>query len=156
MLTFAYGSNMDPDQMQERCPSMQFVCIAVLREHHLDFSRKSIKRRCGVADVVPSLNSHVWGVVYEITKQDLEALDENEGYRPNRPPQRNAYNRRTRIVFQDGDETKPLNVEIYFAVPQENSPLPNQEYKDLIMCGARYWNLPADYIAELEKIRVAS
>jgi hypothetical protein len=52
MLTFAYGSNMDWNQMRERCPSSRFVGIAVLRDHKLAFTRKSLKRGCGVADLI--------------------------------------------------------------------------------------------------------
>jgi hypothetical protein len=155
-LTFAYGSNMDFDQMRQRCPSAQFICIAVLKNHRLAFTRKSKDRNCGVSDVVPTPDSVVSGVVYEITEYDLAVLDVKEGYRPSRRAEDNSYNRRTETVFPNGDETKPLNVEIYFAVPQENPPLPNQEYKNLIVSGARHWELPADYIAELEKIQVAS
>lgn len=155
-LTFAYGSNMDFAQMRERCPSAQFVCVAVLNDYRLGFTRKSTKRNCGVSDVVPAPKSFVWGVVYEITEYDLAVLDWNEGYRPSRSADRNSYNRRTKTIFQNGDETRPLTVEIYFAVPQENPPLPNQEYKGLIVSGAKHWKLPADYITELEKIKVAS
>jgi hypothetical protein len=155
-LTFAYGSNMDFSQMSERCPSAQFICIAVLKNHSLAFTRKSIKRDCGVSDVVSTPDSAAWGVVYEVTEYDLAVLDIKEGYRPSRHAEDNSYNRRIETVFQDGDDTKPLNVEIYFAVPQKNPPLPNQEYKDLIVNGAKHWNLPADYIAELENIKVSS
>jgi len=153
-LTFAYGSNMDFTQMRERCPSAQFVCVALLKNYRLDFTRKSTKRKCGVSDVVPAPDSVVWGAVYEITEYDLAILDWNEGYRPSRSAESNAYNRRIGTIYQDGDETKPLAVEIYFAVPQENPPLPNQDYKDLIVNGARQWKLPADYIAKLELIEV--
>ena len=155
MLTYAYGSNMDLNQMLERCPSAQFICVAVLKNHRLAFTRKSTNRNCGVSDVVPTPDSVVWGVVYEITEYDLAVLDIKEGYRPSRLAEDNSYNRRTETVFQNGDETKPLNIEIYFAVPQKNPPLPNQEYKNLIVNGARHWNLPAEYIAELEKIKTS-
>jgi hypothetical protein len=150
-LTFAYGSNMDFGQMQERCPSAQFICVALLKDHCLQFTRKSKKRNCGVSDVVPAAASLVWGVVYEITEYDLAVLDVNEGYRLNRTADQNSYNRRTQTVYQDGNDSKPLDVETYFAIPQENPPLPNQEYKDLIVNGAKHWHLPAEYIVELEK-----
>jgi len=40
MVTFAYGSNMNWNQMRERCPSSRFVGIAVLRDHKLAVMRK--------------------------------------------------------------------------------------------------------------------
>ena len=154
-LTFAYGSNMDWTQMRARCPSVEFVCIAVLKDHRLAFTRRSVNRGCGVSDVLPVEGRYVWGIVYKISEPDQLELDKSEGFRTDRPYERNSYNRHIHIVGRDGDETKPLSVEIYFAVPQDNPPLPNQEYKGLILSGARHWHLPADYIAELECIEVA-
>ena len=37
MLYFAFGSNLDPDQMRARCPAHQVVGMAVLRDHKLIF-----------------------------------------------------------------------------------------------------------------------
>ena len=84
MLIFAYGSNMNWDQMRERCPSSRFVGIAVLRDHKLAFTRKSVNRGCGVADVVAEDGAQVWGVVYEIVDLDVGKLDASEGFRPGR------------------------------------------------------------------------
>src|SRR5260370_28717436 len=82
MLYFAYGSNMDWDQMKTRCPSACFVGVAVLRDHRLAFTRRSKKRACGVADAVPEEGAAVWGAVFEIADVDIGRLDDTEGYRP--------------------------------------------------------------------------
>jgi hypothetical protein len=63
MFYFAYGSNMNWTQMRGRCPSARYVAIAVLRNHTLAFTRKSVKRGCGVADAVWSERQEMWGVV---------------------------------------------------------------------------------------------
>ena len=148
-LIFAYGSNMDWGQMHERCPSAQYVCAAKLMNHHLAFTRKSKNRGCGVSDVLPAEGQEVWGVVYRISEDELPSLDKKEGINSN------SYVRRAGTVDQDGDKARPLTVEIYFAVRQDNPPLPNQEYKNLIVSGAKHWNLSAEYITELENIKVA-
>ena len=153
MLYFAYGSNMDWDQMKNRCPSTQFVGLAVLRDYQLAFTRKSKKRNCGVADVVPASGKEVWGVVYEITDGDRANLDECEGYREGRDT--NSYWRKECTVHLV-DDHKDVKVWTYFAEPQQNPPLPNSEYKNLLLSGARYWNLPALYRKELESIKVSS
>lgn len=153
MLYFAYGSNLDWDQMRGRCPSAKFCAIAVLPDHRLAFTRRSKCRDCGVADVVPAKGHNVWGVVYEISEQDIGSLDKSEGYRPGRAE--NAYDRREHKVFKSDDEQSALRVLIYFANQQENPPLPNQEYKDQILKGARFWQLPRGYIRDvLEPIKV--
>lgn len=153
MLYFAYGSNVDWYQMKGRCPSANFVGVAKLPDHRLAFTRSSVNRGCGVADAVPEAGRSVWGVVYEISALDIEMLDKSEGYRPGR--KKNSYWRRECTVFLDGDEERPVTMETYLAEPESDAPLPNQDYKDLILFGARHWHLPADYIAELEAIEVS-
>lgn len=91
MLYFAYGSNLDFAQMRQRCPSAKFVSIAKLPDHRLDFTRKSLTRGCGVADVVPELGRAVWGVVFAVEETDIGSLDASEGYRPGRPDTENSY-----------------------------------------------------------------
>jgi len=44
---------------------------------------------------------------------------------------------------------------LYFAVPQENPPPPNAEYKAQIIRAAKHWQLPLEYIRELEGIETA-
>ncbi|MBI4245509.1 MAG: gamma-glutamylcyclotransferase [Planctomycetes bacterium] len=155
MLYFAYGSNMDWNQMRDRCPSAKFIGVAKLPNHRLAFTRKSESRDCGVADAVVDQNSSVWGVVYEIDDRDIGLLNISEGYISGRARSQNCYYRKQQHVFQDGDDVKPLAACVYVAVSQENPPLPNQTYKGLILNGARFWRLPEDYIREvLEPIEV--
>lgn len=151
-LCFAYGSNMDFGQMIERCPSARFRSVAKLPNHRLAFTRKSTNRGCGVSAVVQEQGSDVWGVVYGITDSDLARLDNCEGYSENKRPEDCAYVRRKEQVLEDGRDDKPLTVWIYFANPQPNPPLPNIEYKRLIVEGAKHWCLPAAYITRLEQI----
>jgi gamma-glutamylcyclotransferase len=148
VLYFAYGSNMDCAQMRERCPSTRFVGIGRLPNHKLAFSRKSTKRGCGVADVVETAGHDVWGVVYRIDdSEDEQRLDKCEGVP-------SAYVKESRLVYLQG-QAEPRRVSIYLAVTQENPPLPNAEYKDLIAAGAKFWRLPPTYVEELEQIVVA-
>ena len=99
MLYFAYGSNMDLRQMRRRCPSYRFVSIAKLEDHKLAFTRRSPRRRCGVADVIPSPGEEVWGVLYNIkTRRDVLALDRAEGYKAGRK-RVNGYDRELRKVW---------------------------------------------------------
>lgn len=152
VLYFAYGSNMDWSQMRGRCPSAQFVCVAKLPDHHLAFTRKSQHRGCGVGDAVPAKGSAVWGVIFQIDETDTGRLDQSEGFSPGRA--QNSYVREERQALENGDPEKPMNAWVYFANRQPNPPLPNAEYKRLIVEGARYWHLPEQYIKELERIEV--
>lgn len=153
MLYFGYGSNMSWTQMKDRCPSARFVGAARLPDHRLAFTRKSIKRGCGVADAIREADRNVWGAVFEISEFDVGALDRFEGFRPGR--NKNSYWRRECIVFLDGNVERPVVAQTYFAEPESDPPPPNQAYKDLILSGARHWHLPIDYIAEVDAIEVS-
>jgi len=153
MLYFAYGSNMNWQQMRERCPSMRFVGIALLPDHKLAFTRESINRGCGVADAVREQGQEIWGVVYDIDDLDVANLDRSEGFKPGRPKNKNSYCRRNCLVLLDGDRRRQLTASSYFGVPRTDPPLPNNEYMQLIISGARHWRLPADYVRALEAIQ---
>lgn len=152
ILYFAYGSNLDVQQIQKRCPSARFVCKAHLKNHRLDFTRKSINRNCGVADAVHEPGSDVWGVVYEIDRSEMRALNSAEGYKPCRRDDLNAYNRRPCQVTKHDSDEAPICVQTYFAVKQKKPPLPGKEYRQLIVEGAKHWELSADYVKKLESI----
>lgn len=107
-----------------------------------------------MADAVPQLGHDVWGIVYQIEEFDIANLDQSEGFRPGRSPEQNAYIREERHVYDAGDEGKPLLVNLYFANKEGDPPLPNTAYKELILKGAQHWHLPAQYVAELEQIKV--
>ena len=139
--------------MKERCPSAKFVCRAKLPSHRLAFTRKSVRRGCGVADILRDEMNDVWGVVYELLENELENFDEDEDFRPGRPDDQNDYTRENCHVWREGDAKQPLLVALYRGHPQPNPPLPNYDYKNLIVAGARHWQLPADYIRELEAIQ---
>ena len=152
MLYFAYGSNLDWAQMKQRCPLAKFVCRAKLPAHRLAFTVKSVSRDCGVADVLPDQAKDVWGVVYELPDNELKNLDTREGYRPGKPYEQNQYTREDQYVWPDGDAKRPFLVALYLGHSQFDPPLPSDDYKNLIVNGAKHWSPPAEYIRQLESI----
>lgn len=153
MLYFAYGSNMDWDQIHERCPSARFVCTAKAVGYRLAFTRFSTKRQCGAADIVQSDRDEVWGAVFQIDETDIRKLDESEGYHPNRPREMNAYEPTEIQVLRDGGEYDLVTVRTYTVVKKLNpNPKPSVQYKRLMIDGARHSRLPPKYIEELERI----
>ncbi len=155
MLYFAYGSNLDSKQMRARCPSAQFVDKALLRDHGLCFPRYGSTRGCGVASIEPADGHHVWGVVYDVADDDVSKMDECEGFDPSRPPDKNCYNHAQITVLREGNVATPITVFTYIAERQANPPLPNANYRDSIVCGARAWKLPDDYVKRLEAIKIS-
>ena len=141
MRYFAYGSNMNWEQMKRRCPSARFVGVGCLNDHRLAITRKSRRRLCGTADVIEERGSEVWGIVYDIDDAEILILDDFEdGYR------RESM---TILLAQDGTEDPAW---IYIAEKEPCPPPPSAHYKRLMLDGARRWRLPPAYIAYLEQI----
>jgi gamma-glutamylcyclotransferase (GGCT)/AIG2-like uncharacterized protein YtfP len=148
---FAYGSNLDPEQMAERCPSARFVNRALLSDFELAFTRWSTRRRCGVADVVPEPGGRVWGVVYAMSEADGRRLDGFEGFVPGRTA--NGYTRVERTVWVEGDAARLLAATTYEVVERSPTPFaPNADYLGHLLRGAAHWGLPEAYQQRLRSI----
>jgi len=76
---FAYGSNLDGEQMLRRCPSARPRTVARLADHRLDFTCFSRRWSGGAADIVPDPGKTVWGLLYDLDSSDLALLDRYEG-----------------------------------------------------------------------------
>ena len=72
-LYFAYGSNLNIVQMDNRCPLAQLVSRAVLEGYELAF-------RCGVLTILPKEGGRVDGILWKVNDRDERALDRYEGY----------------------------------------------------------------------------
>ena len=150
MLYFAYGSNLDWGKMKKTIPSSIFYGKAKLENYRLDFTRESKNWDCGVADIVED-NKDVWGVIYQFDEKDLGRLDKCEGYNPNRV--KNAYRRIEKMVYLEGKKDQPMTVYTYEVIDKEFGKYkPNNDYKKLIVDGAKHWSLPKEYIDFLESI----
>lgn len=78
-LVFAFGSNMDPEQMQRRCPSARFRGVHEIQDHRLTFVGRSRGWGGAVATIEPRRGAKVIGILWQVSKADLEALDGFEG-----------------------------------------------------------------------------
>lgn len=146
MYYFAYGSNMNWPQMQRRCCSARFVCTARLPGHRFAIARHSRLRDCGTANILPEAGSTVWGIVYEVSESDMLIMDSFE----------DGYSRHKNFVYSIDSSPSKLEVIVYIAPKEIAVPLPNAEYKRLILEGARHWRLPADYCSMLDQLKAAS
>jgi len=66
-----------------------------------------------------------------------------------------GYRRQILPVFGLNREQVPFNALVYVAELELDVPLPNAEYKRLILEGAKHWNLPSPYLSILEAIQAA-
>lgn len=75
---FAYGSNINLEQMAYRCPDAQMVGPVILENYELLF--RGNPRGAGVATIAPREGSVVHGLLWQITPACEQALDYYEGY----------------------------------------------------------------------------
>ncbi|MBM3568961.1 MAG: gamma-glutamylcyclotransferase [Alphaproteobacteria bacterium] len=133
-LYFAYGSNMDLEQMAERCPGSRALGPARL-DHWTLFPMSQ-----GYATIQPRRGQAVHGVLWELLPADERVLDGYEGVSggwyvkrmvTTRPPSGRA---RRALVYVGSNKV-------------EGSP--KRPYWDLVLAAARHWNLPPDHLDRL-------
>ncbi len=132
-LYFAYGSNLDADQMSERCPGSQALFRARLHDHRLDFTHFSRRWQGGAADVVPHEGGVVWGVVYELSTLDLGRLDRFE----------TGYDRLDLEVHDDADTAHPA---LSYTVRSKRSFRPSPAYLQKMVTWSERWDFPDPYV----------
>ena len=75
---FAYGCNVNLDEMADRCPNARVVGTATLENYALVFRGSSYTSGCG--SIEPREGSVVHGVLWKITPKCERTLNAFEGY----------------------------------------------------------------------------
>ena len=109
---FAYGSNLNFEQMAYRCPEATAVGIAKLNGYELAFRR-------GYLTILPKEDASVEGLIWSITDHDESQLDCYEGYPT-------FYDKET-VTVMDADGT-PHEIMVYtMNAPYRDQLLPGQQ-----------------------------
>ena len=133
-LYFAYGSNINLEQMAHRCPDARAVGPAVLENYELLF------RRGGYATIMPCEGGKVHGLLWSLTPECERSLDVYEGY-----PR--FYGKQT-VAVRDS-QGRELSVMAYIMDERYREPiLPSTTYYNGILEGYRRNGLP---VAALKK-----
>ena len=127
-LYFAYGSNINLEQMDYRCPDATVIGPVTLENYELLF------RRGGFATIAPCEGGKVHGLLWNITPECERSLDRYEGY-----PR--FYDKRM-VTVRDG-EGRSLSVMAYIMDERFREPmLPTTTYYNGILEGYRQNGLP--------------
>lgn len=132
MYYFAYASNLNRKQMQERCPDSQPRFTATLPNYKLVFLGWSREWRGGKASIRPFRGEKVLGAVYDISEQCLRRLDRYEGYPAD-------YDRLRVTVFnEDGEAIQTI---AYIKTGRSEETKPSPEYLAVVQQGYRDWGI---------------
>lgn len=140
---FAYGSNLDLKQMAQRCPQSNLIGKASLQGYKIAFTKYSSGWDSGVADIIRAEDSEVWGLLYEVTEDDLKRLDGYEGHP-------DYYLRIVvSVVNEKGDS---VEVYTYKVVDKVDLVPPSEEYLGIIKDAAKKYNFPDKYKRQLDQV----
>ncbi len=131
---FAYGANILLDGMVDRCPGARLVGPARLGGHRFRITRH------GVATVVEAPDAAVWGLLWMLTDEHLQALDRFEGVA------HGFYRRALRPVAPGSGP--PVDAVIYVAADAEPG-RPRSGYLEPIVAAAGVHGFPVPYRDEL-------
>jgi gamma-glutamylcyclotransferase (GGCT)/AIG2-like uncharacterized protein YtfP len=140
---FAYGSNLDADQMQERVPGSRGLYRARLPDYRLDFTWYSRRWSGGAADIVGQDRAEVWGVVYRLASDDWERLDRFEG----------GYERFELSVLRDDGEALAVTT---YSVREKGRFDPHPQYVEKMLRWGGHWQLPEAYMQKLRSLNPRS
>jgi gamma-glutamylcyclotransferase (GGCT)/AIG2-like uncharacterized protein YtfP len=133
MMYFAYGSNLNWEQMKQRCPDCFPVARATLKGWKLQFR--------GPLDIEPDARSEVHGAVFSISEDDLEALDQYEGFP-------NCYTRKT-VTMLDNKREQLISAIVYVMTRTRKGKglyMPSKGYLQCCLQGYEDFGIPETQI----------
>jgi len=135
----AYGSNMDPEQMLERCPHSPAAGTGWLAGWRLTFGGEDLGWEGALATVVEDPGHRVFVMVYDVPRHDEAALDSWES------ADSGLYRKiRVRVQTLDGDALCWL-----YVLDGYEGGLPSCRYLGVMADAAEAAAAPDDYVAEL-------
>lgn len=142
MKYFAYGSNMNPERMKERRINYTSREFAFLENFKLVFNKKASKGDYVFANICPSKNEIVEGVLYEFPDEEIRILDRFESY------PKHYFKKEIVVINKAYDE---IQAWVYISQPEHlvEGLFPERKYLEHILAGRDLLSEP--YIKKLEQ-----
>ena len=134
---FAYGSNMDPRQMEQRCPGAIPVGIG-----NLPFYKTIINSR-GVASIINSPETFTPGVLWAVSDDHIKTLDKKEGVKLG------IYTKEIKTIRINNLE---IHCIVYVASKNEIGK-PREGYLEKVMYGAWHFDFGDKYDSYLQSLK---
>jgi hypothetical protein len=133
-LYFAYGANMDVEDMARRCPRSRPLGVARLMRHRLAIMRE------GWLTATRDARGCAHGVLWDLALADVSALDRFEQLGDG------LYVKTTQAVIAGSGPKRAL---VYFGA-NAGPGSADGDYIRAVIASARHWRLPEEAIATLE------
>ena len=145
VLHFGYGSNMSESYMRQYTPSLKYVMNAQLPNFEIQFRKYSNNMGGGISSIIEKPGGMVYGVMYYITKKEMDELDILEDV------PLGIYKRETFQVL--GEDGKWYEADLYRVTEPKGPYEPSKKYLDLMISGATEHNINKDWIKKLKQMR---
>jgi gamma-glutamylcyclotransferase (GGCT)/AIG2-like uncharacterized protein YtfP len=134
---FAYGSNLNFLQMEQRCPGARLLGRGILPDYRFHLYSR------GYASVMQKKGATVWGGIWKISEADLVTLDRYEAVAYD------YYYRDTIPVFLVDASQETVDCQVYIGSDSEDGPQTRPNYMKEVIDGARDCNLPEEYVRDV-------
>lgn len=147
MKYFAYGSNMDAGHLERDAHIIPTGRVhAILKGYSLQFNKVAYANpKIGWSNIMSAdPESLVHGILYEVTLQDRDSLDEKERIKLN-----HYYRTDKQVILDNGSIVTAF---VYIAYPKrvKQGLKPTKEYLNHLLAGCDL--LPVDYCQKLKSI----
>lgn len=130
---FAYGSNMFPPRLRERIKKYHCGFQATASGYEFTYNKKGADKTAK-ANLKSSTEGQVYGVCFEIDEEDFNKLDGYEkGYE--------------KCCIKLRINGKDEIADTYISSITDENIAPSDEYKNLVLWGAKYWGLEEQYVS---------
>lgn len=145
IISLAYGSNLHPFRLTHRVPSAKLLGVVSVPGKRLAFHKRSDDGSGKCLFYAPGgAEDMMFGVAYEIDSAEKPILDDLEGLGKGYDEQQ--------VSFPMNGVTHHAVVYVAASTHIDPTLVPYTWYKDMVVLGARYHGLPADYIAKIESV----
>jgi len=146
ILHFAYGSNMDPNRLDKRIGNVSSTQCAYLSGFRFEFNKLSYRLHTVYGNIMLDIDSIVWGVLMEITEQQLDKLDISEGVE-------NGHYRQEKVIVVTDDDVEHEAI-TYVAEDRwiKGGMKPTETYRDYVINGANEFKLSHEYVERILEI----
>jgi len=148
---FAYGSNADPERFKDRVGAWRTRRRGWLPDHRLRFADSVQSEGGGGAVIDPHPGGRVDGVVFEITGEQLAAMDREE-FDPSRDTSRLGRRLTVQVLTEDGS----LEAEVYTVVDEGGRRAPSERYLRHILDGLADAGHPTDVLKRVRQVAAES
>ena len=133
---FAYGSNLSKDRLKGRIGEWRESRKGLLEGYRLTFDSR------GRTNIIEKVGERVWGVLYLVTREQLDKLDTHEG-----AP--HIYKRKE-VKVRSNDQI--IDAITYQRTEKTSFSKPSSNYLQLILTGLREHSFDEIVVKEVERI----